>query len=203
MDSQHFEQLTRLRELIERPDAPGSDSRVYTDAEADAEGNRVEIVLDSNPSGAAAHILLLAVWLGIPIWLALIEPGWFEWLIATGWLLVIGRTIWSIVRIDSAARFDTRQRQVRVANINPVIGWLRRVFPIRFGWEGEFAWSEIEGIRVESRIHTKSQDSYVVFMTTFSGKKLPAAAFEKVNIAHGVADILREMLGLREPSLPR
>ena len=92
---------------------------------------------------------------------------------------------------------------MRVANINPVIRWLRRVFPIRFGWESEYAWSEIEGVRVETRIHTKSQDSYVVFLTTFSGKKLPAAAFEKVNIAHGVADILRDMLGLREPSLPR
>ena len=192
MDSLYFERLARLQELIDRPDAPGSDSRVYAKDD--------EIVLDSQPGGAAAHILMLAVWLGIPIWLAVAEPGWFEWLIATGWVVVFGRTFWSIIRIDSEARFDVRQKRVRVSNINPLIGWLRRLFPIRFVWEGEFAWSEIERITVETRIHTKSQDSYVVFLTTFSGRKLPAAAFGKQPIAQRVAETLTEMLDLPEPA---
>jgi len=181
--------------VLETGEMSGSDSTVA--------GEDGAIVLSTQPSGAVAHILMLTLWLGIPVWLVLSQPGWFEYLISAGWLLVFGRTLWSVVAIDSQARFEVRDQRVRVSNINPLVKVCRRVIPFRFRWEGEFAWSEIQNVRVENRIHTRSLESNVVYLVTLAGKKLPAAGFDKEPIAHGVADILREMLGLREPSLPR
>ena len=82
---------TGAEQLVEALDLPArepSDPTFQAEAEA--------VLITSQTSGALAHILMLVLWLGVPVWLVLEEQSAFNYGLAAFWLLLWGRTFLGI-----------------------------------------------------------------------------------------------------------
>ena len=176
-------------------EALNSYPREHSDPAFQAEAEAVLII--SRPSGAVIHILMLAVWLVVPVWLVEAEQSAFNYGLAAFWFLLWGRTFWGITLSDTKVRIDLRQQTISVANINPVIGWLRKVYPFQFRWEGDYPWSVIERFFVSYKVHTKMLSGHLVRFSTLDGKKVPVAEFAKTPVAAALATFLREITDVR------
>ena len=164
MGAKNAEQLVEtLNALAREPSDP------TFRAEADT------VLIISRPSGAVAHILLLAVWLVVPAWLVVEEQSAFNYGLAAFWFLLWGRTFLSLTLSDTKVRIDLRQQTISVANMNPVIGWLRKLWPFKLRWEGDYPWSVIERFFVSYKVHTKMLSGHLVRFSTLDGKKVPVA----------------------------
>ena len=154
------------------------------------------VLIASQTSGALAHILMLALWLVVPVWLVLEEPSAFNYGLAAFWLLLWGRTFLGIALNDTSVRIDLGRQNISVANSNPAIGWLRKILPFRLRWEGDYAWSGIQLFFVSHEVHTKTLSGHLVRFSTVDGKKVPVAEFAKRQVAETVASTFRELAGL-------
>ncbi len=176
-------------------EALNSYPRERSDPTFQAEAEAVLII--SRPSGAAAHILMLAVWLVVPVWLVWAEQSAFHYGLAAFWFLLWGRTFLGIALSDTKVRIDLRQQTISVANINLLIGWLRKVYPFKFRWEGDYPWSVIERFFVSYKVHTKMLSGHLVRFSTLDGKKVPVAEFTKTHVAAALATSLRQITDVR------
>ncbi len=186
MGAKNAEQLVEtLNALAREPSDP------TFQAEADA------VLIISRPSGAVAHILLLALWLVVPAWLVWEEQSAFNYGLAAFWFLLWGRTFLSLTLSDTKVRIDLRQQTISVANINPAIGWVRMFWPFKLRWEGDYSWSVIERFFISYKVHTKMLSGHLVRFSTLDGKKVPVAEFTKTRVAAALVTSLRQITGVR------
>ncbi len=71
-------------------EALNSYPREHSDPTFQAEAEAV--LISSRPSGAIVHILMLALWLVVPVWLVWAEHSTFIYGLAAFWFLLWGRT---------------------------------------------------------------------------------------------------------------
>jgi hypothetical protein len=191
MPQEHHEQIDQLVALLDSLPVSGSNPKLAIEEDT--------LRLSSPAGGAVAYLLLLAVVLGPPAWLLYDEPDTTSYLIALGWFLIFGRIWLALALSDIETTIHLRDETIATRNVSPPLGWLRKVFPFRLRWEGEYRWSEVTKFSVEYKVYSKTLSGYSLMLTTLDGRKAPVCQFEKQNTAWSAAKILTGLLRLPSP----
>lgn len=154
------------------------------------------LALESQPSGHWAHIALLLIWILPPLLLVIEESSLATYVISLAWMLVFGRSFYSIFKSDLRIKIDTALKMIVIENINPVLCWMRNILPWRFHWEQRCDWSQIKHLTIRHRIHTKLLSGHQIEAVTIGKNKIPLCEYSKEKYAWQAMNTLSQIMKL-------